>query len=717
MKIYSMTATFGKLNQQILTLKPGLNIIEAPNEWGKSTWCAFLISMLYGIDTRSKTTRSQLADKERYQPWSGAAMEGSIDLNWNGRDITIQRRSKGRVPMGEFRAFETKTGLNVSELTADNCGQQLLGVEKDVFTRAGFLRFTDLPVTEDEQLRSRLNALVTTGDESGNAQLLEQKLKELKNRCRYNRTGLLPQARQRKEELEQQLEDMKVLDNQYRQADKRIRELEQHIRKLENHKAALRHSSFLSGTAMLREAQTEKDRTQRYVDKLQKQIELLPSRESAMKQLQELQELQKDLEAIRMEEQMLPKPPSLPVAPRGFEGCTAREAVIQAQQHRNEIEALPPRFTLGAPLLLILGIFLLFFGVFLYRYHQPVWSLVACVMGIVYLVFSFILSASNKQRKEQYKSRLLELTQRYGSQSPVHWQEVANQYLQQWQEFTGSEDQISTQWNELNQRKEALLSKIMTATRTMGLTGGMEYWQNAINVWDEYAEARCTLRQADKNLRYLQNVVTNAPPPIERDDLTFSEEETLRLLSDASYELKQLLTKRGQFQGMLESMGQREALERESQALDQRILELEQYYAASELALKTLEQAKAQLQFRFAPRISQIAQELLTQLTNGRYNRLTLSEDFSLQASTEGETVLRSRLWRSDGTGDQLYLALRLAVARELTPDAPLVLDDAMIRFDRDRLRAALEILKLEAQRKQVIIFTCHGRENELLNS
>jgi uncharacterized protein YhaN len=100
-----MNATFGNLEHRVLTLKPGLNIIEAPNEWGKTTWCAFLIAMLYGIDTRSKSTRFQLADKERFLPWSGSPMEGRMDLNWNRRDITIERRTKGRIPMGEFYAY------------------------------------------------------------------------------------------------------------------------------------------------------------------------------------------------------------------------------------------------------------------------------------------------------------------------------------------------------------------------------------------------------------------------------------------------------------------------------------------------------------------------------------------------------------------------------------------------------------------------------------
>ena len=63
MKILSMTATFGKLSGKTLTLEPGLNIIEAPNEWGKSTWCAFLMAMLYGIDTSSRNKAGFLADK------------------------------------------------------------------------------------------------------------------------------------------------------------------------------------------------------------------------------------------------------------------------------------------------------------------------------------------------------------------------------------------------------------------------------------------------------------------------------------------------------------------------------------------------------------------------------------------------------------------------------------------------------------------------------
>ena len=76
---------------------------------------------------------------------------------------------------------------------------------------------------------------------------------------------------------------------------------------------------------------------------------------------------------------------------------------------------------------------------------------------------------------------------------------------------------------------------------------------------------------------------------------------------------------------------------------------------------------------------------------------------------------MRGTLWRSDGTVDQLYLALRLAVAEELTPGAPLILDDALVRFDDDRLKNAMEVLEEAGKNRQVIVFSCQNREHQLL--
>ena len=259
MKIYSMTATFGKLNNETLTLQPGLTVIEAPNEWGKSTWCAFLQAMLYGINTREQTKTGFLADKEHYAPWSGAPMSGRMDINWNGRDITIERRNKGRGVFNEFKAYETASGVNVPELTAASCGTMLLGAEQSVFARAGFIRLKDLPVTQDESLRRRLNSLVTTGDESDHADDLAQKLKDLKNRCRFNKSGLLPQAENQYKELTEKLREQEALQQQIGNLESRQEELKAHARKLQNHKQALDYAQNqnFAGKLAIAKAQLE----------------------------------------------------------------------------------------------------------------------------------------------------------------------------------------------------------------------------------------------------------------------------------------------------------------------------------------------------------------------------------------------------------------------------------------------------------------------------
>ena len=62
MIIRHMQGTFGTLDGEQLRLDTGLNIIYAPNESGKSTWCAFLRAMLYGIDTSQRARAGFVPD-------------------------------------------------------------------------------------------------------------------------------------------------------------------------------------------------------------------------------------------------------------------------------------------------------------------------------------------------------------------------------------------------------------------------------------------------------------------------------------------------------------------------------------------------------------------------------------------------------------------------------------------------------------------------------
>ena len=45
---------FGKLSDLNINFNDGVNVINQPNGWGKSTLAAFLKAMLYGFDTKKE---------------------------------------------------------------------------------------------------------------------------------------------------------------------------------------------------------------------------------------------------------------------------------------------------------------------------------------------------------------------------------------------------------------------------------------------------------------------------------------------------------------------------------------------------------------------------------------------------------------------------------------------------------------------------------------
>ena len=702
MRIYKMTATFGKLEHETLTLEPGLNIITAPNEWGKSTWCAFLMAMLYGLDTRAKTTKTALADKERYQPWSGSPMSGRIDLNWNGRDITIERATRRRVPLGEFKAYETESGLPVEELTAANCGQTLLGVEQTVFRRAGFIRFSDLPVTQDEALRRRLNALVTTGDDSGAADRLAASLKDLKNRCRYNRTGLLPQAEAQRDAIEEKLTELETLNTQCQKLKMRIDEVKDWLRQLYNHQQALAYAKMESGLNQIAQAREATEETEQTLRALEAACASLPPQAEVESKVRELRAFRDQWNAIRAEERQAPTEPQKPELPNPFTGLTAEAARAMAREDAREMTELS-QSKMPLIFMIIGAIGLLAAGGLAYL-TAYVFAAVAGGVGLLALIWGAVDRVSTRKK-------ILAIVEKYGTADWKSWTAPIMEYEQAMIAYSEALKAYQEVGSDLEVRLMVLRKKRDSLCGLQEPEEMLDFWQEAQRQWEQYDRARAEAMTARRHLEALDAVVKPVEKPTAPDNLTQNEAQTAQLLAECAAEQQRLQNRLGQYQGRMEIIGSAEDLRLQHKRVCDRIARLEDTYTALTIAQETLQQARTELQRRFAPRITQRAQELLGAMTDGRYQSLTMGEDFSLRASAGQEDVQWDAIWRSDGTIDQLYLALRLAVAEELTPDAPLVLDDALVRFDDTRMAAALNILRKMAESKQVICFTCQGRE------
>ena len=170
-------------------------------------------------------------------------------------------------------------------------------------------------------------------------------------------------------------------------------------------------------------------------------------------------------------------------------------------------------------------------------------------------------------------------------------------------------------------------------------------------------------------------------------------------------------------EGQCSTLGDRMELDAQRQQLTDRLDMLEAEYDALEVALTALGKANEQLQSRFSPRLTELAADYLGRLTDGAYTSLVLERDLGASLYPSDNPASRDAAFFSGGTRDQLYLAVRLAVSQLLCPGTPLILDDALVRFDDERMKAALRVLQQEAETRQVLLFTCQSREQDALNS
>lgn len=709
MKILSMTATFGKLSHQTLSFEPGLNVITAPNEWGKSTWCAFITAMLYGIDTRERSTQATLADKERYAPWSGEPMSGRMDIFWNGRAITLERRTKGRSVFGEFQAYETDSGIAVPELTGTNCGQVLLGVEKSVFVRTGFIKLTDLPVAQDEALRRRLNALVTTGDESGASDALEKSLRDLKNKCRFNKSGLLPQAQVQRQQVQDSLDRLHQLQQQTQQGKDAMLALEEKIRQLENHKAALEYDQHRQHAQKLVAANILADNAREALVRQEEAAKTLPDRQQAESALHQLRLLRDQQDQLHTQARLLSPPPVKPDTPAIYQGLSPEDALRQTQTdlqvyNQAKQEARRRAGGIAAALLALIGVLAL-----LLIPHGTVKA-----VGAAAILAGLILLRIHYAGKKRSQNTEKALQYKYSPVPPEQWVDTARRWGEAYAKYEAGAKEDRNRRDALDAQLADLTAQIAQLTEGAGIRAKEEYWQDICQQWDNVTKAASEYQRNQELAQALSSVAVTVTAPTFEDTLTDPPESTKQQLYAARERKEQLHRQLGQLQGQMELCGSEEALVQQLQALDARIAKLENTYAALTLAQDTLAQAAAALQRRFAPQITKRTQELFCKLTGQRYDRLTLGSDLRVDVGAKDEDTLHNMLWRSDGTADQLYLALRLAVAEALTPDAPIILDDALVRFDDDRLAQAMAILREASAQKQVLVFTCQSRESQL---
>ena len=716
MDILHLSATFGRLEQRELTLSPGLNVLYAPNESGKSTWGAFIRTMLYGLSTRE---RGPLADKNRFAPWSGAAMQGRMDVSAAEGDYTLLRQTKRAAsPMGEFSCTYTGTATPVAGVTAQNAGEVLLGIPREVFERSAFIGQNALAVEQDAELERRIAALITTGEEDTSYSQSYERLKKQLNRRKHNKTGLIPALEREIDDLHLTLRELNALEAQARQSQAALDGLERRTAELRQQSSqwqALERQALAEDYG--RAAQTAQE-TARRASLLEDTCAGLPDGQTLTLLEGQAAAVQADLDTLAEQRRAAQK------AERS--AAEAKEALAAHPLYpadeaalRQRADAIVPQkapsplltvFTAG--LIIISGVL-----AFLFRADAlPFWIFTAmAVLGIVTTAFAvkFRRQAIVERQKFAEKQRAA-LESQMAEYLPLRAQEARIQA-----EARRLADIADGAEESCRRRLAALTAQVRRFEPGVQDLGGAQVALAAARRRQaELAAARQQAREAALYRDALQKPEQSAAGA-SLTVPTLSKEDTAAALSDT---LAQLAAERSRFDtltGRIRSLDRSSDLQDQLAQKQEQLSALREEYDAIALAMEALEQANTTLQNRFSPALGARAAEIFSAITAGRYDRVLLSRDFSLSAEPAGDPVGRSIRLLSQGAADQLYLAVRLAICDMVLPEekrVPLILDDALVSFDDDRLHAALDYLLAESEKRQILLFSCQKREMDYLS-
>ena len=410
------------------------------------------------------------------------------------------------------------------------------------------------------------------------------------------------------------------------------------------------------------EIEEEKDEKQKQLSNIEKTLELIKK----VKQIKEKQRLEE--EKIKISETLI-----LSQKERKNELEKEREEVIKEieiiksnKQEKTKVNKTKRNTILG---LLVLSIIFLILSFAILKS-----TIISAITSILTICLFIFLSLENKKQninmKKQNEIKQKEIAQIQGIQSKLEKIEAEIKVLQ---------NNIEETQKEIQKRKQ-----------------NIEEIQNT-------DKEKIKNESKDNVILYGLFKISNIEIELEK----LEEEKNHKKLEYHSLELEE-----NTINPKLEKIA---ILEEKLQDLVNREEKLEKDNKAIELAKEILEIAYQKMKQNITPRLTEQLSKNIQKISNGKYTKVNLHEEEGIIIEKgNGEYVEAEKL--SIGTIDQLYLSLRLAIAKELSNEnMPIILDEAFAYYDEGRLENILKYLDEECKDNQIIIFTCTNREKEIL--
>lgn len=764
-KIY--ISAFGKFRDYTIDFTDGLNVIYGENENGKSTLMAFIKMMFYG----SGRANSQLSKSPRlkYTPWSGEKMAGKIYFEHNGTNYCLEREFMKGDSTDKVRL--TNTDLGTYETVSSNVGYDFFTISSAAFDRTVFIEAIGGFSNDDEasgEINAKLSNMTLTGDEDISYQTVINRITDAKHNLMSKRgkTGKYDKGLIELDELKAKLYEATEADNRKQALNQRLYEIREQseelsikyteVKKAVDSEADIKNqqklSEYLRLKAELQEINSKIElKNGKYCDELfVRSIEFcLSKQESASQKIHDTEkEIEKTLESIELAENS-----------DGDELAKKQAELLNAinkdKQHLKEIvaditdldeivkqekEALlstakkkkpfSPSLLFSAVGVGILAVILIFINVL------PA-IICGCVAAII-LALSFIIKPLDKTAIKKAETELsikeTELLKLKTEESELTRKVYENtENLNRILTVIGdSASVIEHKKLVLNELKTKLIeyqnqyeNDTDELKKTFSRYRDVESTEEIKDILPTIKALADSQKQLKLKLKYISDDLGGISYEAaeeklkainsEGGELSYNFEEKKKELQELNEKLTALKTEFSaittELKTAFKNIGDSKAIEQKIKALTE-TLERQKYHCEiSDIAAQVLEKSFAEVRRSYGSVLEKKALSIFSLLTNGTYNQLNISKSLDITVEKADDFGTKALDYLSNGTIDQAYLSLRLAICELITDKEklPLLLDDIFCQYDDKRAETAINFLKEYSSNSQAILFTCHN--------
>lgn len=773
MKIKSLDiASFGKLKNYHLDLSDGLTVIFGENEKGKSTIMAFIRMMFYG--NTGKASGIDKNPRKKYRPWGSDLMAGSITFESEGVTYRLEREFKASNSADKISLINLDLGEKESLSGSEDIGAKFFGLTDGAFERSVFITesaYSSKNEAADGEINARLSSLATTSEDDVSFEKIYLRVRNAKETLvsKSRKIGKLDKAEGELSDLERKILDATETENKVisLKADALAKEAEIKessetasllFEQLKN-SDKIKKKNFLSRyIAAEKERAEAKERLclkdgsfadKAYIDSLK----ALADERDALKEKADA--LLKDKTAKLGEIDAL-KGEISDVSPTDKNQLGALEEKREQKEKEIELkkaetvelnqklEALVPTKKLNLPLLII-GIVIAALGGVTFAvklsFINVAISAAICSVGIILALLGLVIKVKVQPDSSEITAKInaasealssllsdkealineISKIKSEGSELEIQLASKAALIKSKENDVAATEKELGDINGSLESANSKLSAKLQNIKQLnapdissviKSLEEALGYYEmlsNKITVLADNASVSSPA-EAEEKLAVLNR--DSSTPDLSEGEID-SLKERFRAQTDHTSSLKaELASIREKIKAVTAATPPVAVLQREKYELEAKIKAYREYADTADVTLLALDEAFRNLRKNYSEVLDQRTAEIFTRLSDEKYLSVSVSKSMELGVTTSDAFGTKESDYLSRGTEDQLYLAMRLAIAELITNEGeklPIFADDSLSQYDDARTKKAFAFLKDYAKDKQIIMFTCHS--------